>query len=96
MTTLKNNFESLDYTKLMNIYNVWSKYFNGIVAHKGAEIQAVSSKLNGLFEFGEIQDYKRKGKNVEFLIEFCGDSGLWTEWVKVKECKSFNLLNYIR
>ncbi|MNL25914.1 hypothetical protein D3C87_1474160 [compost metagenome] len=90
MTLSTNNFESLDFIKLMNIYNVWGKYFAGLVIYKGAEIQAKSEKLNGLYEFGEVVNYIRKGKDVSLEIEFCGDNGIWNEVVKVEDCKTFN------
>lgn len=93
MTLEQNNFESQDFHKLMNIYNVSSKYFNGLIVYKGKEVQAKSEKLNGLFEFGEIVNYIRKGKDVSLQIEFCGDSGIWEELVKVQDCKHFDKIS---
>lgn len=91
MTLKQNNFESKDFMKLMNIYNVWGKYFAGIIVYKGVKVQAKSSKLNGLFEFGEVVNYVRKAKSVSLDIEFCGDSVIWNEIVKVEDCKTFNI-----
>ncbi len=91
MILSNNNFESKDFMKLMNIYNVWGKYFAGVIVYKGAQVKAKSSKLNGLLEFGEVVNYVRKGKNVSLEIEFCGDNGIWNELVKVQDCKTFNI-----
>lgn len=95
MTTLSNmemtnNFESSEFRKMMNIHKVWDKYFNGMSMYKGKEVEAVSSKLNGLVEFGEVLNYKKEGKEIFLHVEFCGDRGLWKEWVKVQDCKSFS------
>lgn len=90
MTLSTNNFESQDFLKLMNTYNVWGKHFNGLIIFKGAELQAKSQKLNGLYEFGEVVNYLRNGKDVSLEIEFCGDNGIWNELVKIEDCKKFN------
>ena len=61
-----------------------------MIVYKGREIQAKSEKLNGLYEFGEIVNYIRKGKDVSLEVEFCGDNGIWNEIVKIEDCKTFN------
>lgn len=70
MTLTNNNFESQDFRNIMNIFNVWGKYFAGLIIYKGLEFQAKSQKLNGLYEFGEVVNYIRKGKEVSLEIEF--------------------------
>ena len=87
---MTNNFESSEFRKMMNNYRVWDKYFNGMAMYKGREVEAVSDKLNGLSEFGEVVNYKKEGKEVILLVEFCGDEGIWKEWVNVDNCKPFN------
>lgn len=91
-TMINNNFESKEFNSLMNINNVWGKYFNGMPMYVNKEILAVSSKLNGLEEFCRVLNYIKKGREVSILVEFCGDDGLWNEWVNVSDCKPYNIL----
>ena len=89
------NFDSKEFRRMMNTPDIWNKKFNGIVAYSGAEVNAISKQLNGLEEYGKILDYKKENKEIFLLIEFCGDDGIWEEWVNVYDCKPFNILNYI-
>lgn len=88
--TNTTNFESQQFRKMMNVYNPLGKYFNGLVIYKGVELQAKSVKLNGLYEFCEVLDYIKIENTIHLLVEFCGDSAVWSELVCVTDCKTFN------
>lgn len=88
--TTTTNFDSQQFRNMMNTYNALGKYFNGLVIYKGVEIQAKSTRLNGLYEFGQVLDYVKIQSTIHLLIEFCGDSAVWNELVCVTDCKPFN------
>lgn len=95
MSTIKNIFDSPEFNALMNIENVWDKYFNGLAIYNRKSVQAVSASLNGMMEFGEVISYYKKGRSVSLTIEFCGDAGLWTEVVDVYKVFAYNMDAYI-
>ncbi len=95
MTQSISNFDTPAFNKLMNIPNVWDRYFNGLAIFYNKKVQAPSKVLNGLMEFGNVLDYSKKGKDVKLLIEFCGDDGLWIEWIDVYSVQAYNIDAYI-
>ena len=95
MTNYINNFDTPALDKLMNIPNVWDRYFNGLAIYKGKKVQAPSKDLNGMMEFGNVIDFCKVGKNYHLQIEFCGDDGLWKEWVCVYDVQAYNIDAYI-
>ncbi len=92
MNTTETNFDREIFHKLMNKANVSSKHFNGMTMYKGKEIEAKSEILNGLYEYGTVLDFTIIQNETSLLVEFCGDSGIWTEWCHITECKNYNKL----
>lgn len=83
---------SFDGKEFMNELNsvYFRNKFNGINCNKGREVVAKSSMLDGIEEFGQILAYAKKGRSRFFQVEFCGDRGIWIEFVNVLDCKPYN------